>query len=337
MLLPLLLSLTFVEPTEVGVPPASVGLQWTAPEGCPSQSEVVAELHTLTNGAVEVRADAPTTVDATVTKSEVGFRMDLLIERRGVVETHSLDAKTCGTLARAAVLVAGVDLSREPEPALVAIDEGPDPTPPSEPPTDVAETPAAPAVAVAANDPEATPAQTAAFLQPIRVVAFAGAGPSLGTVPGVTARLAGALGIRRSWWQLEATGFHDFATAATVIDTASLSGSLTGGGIRGCWIPSASKFEFPVCAGIALGSLRTEPSADVQSPQVHRDLWVGGTLSAGLAWVIRDRIALLAQVQGAVSLRRPGVHWNLDASRRLAFRVAPLAGSLILGPQVRLP
>lgn len=342
MLLPLLLSLTFLEPAEARVPPALVGLQWSAPPGCPARAEVIAELEALTNGAVEVQPGAPTTLDATVAVSETGFRMQLRIERRGVVETQSLDAKTCETLARAVVLVAGVDLSHEPETVVAPTDGPPEPASASPPPsaTEASETPPAreaPPRALARPETPPTPATVTSQARRVRVVAFAGAGPSLGYVPSPTARLDVAIGIRTPRWQFDATGFHNFAASATVVETASLSGSLSGGGLRGCWVPTVSRLEFPTCAGLALGSLRTEPSASVQSPQIHRDLWAGGTLSAGLAWVIRDRIALLLQVQGAVSLRRPGVHWNVDATRRLAFRVAPVTGALVVGPQVRLP
>ncbi len=337
MSLSFLFALVVALRAETTVPPAAVDVQWSAPAGCPDADDVEAELRRLTNDAVVVESGAPVSVTAIVTESELGFRLELRIERHGAVETQTLNAKTCATLARAVALVAGVDLVAEPEPLQVA------PPPPTPVPPPAPHHPSSPPVATqppparSESPPPESPASTTSPRRTWQVLASVGAGPSLGFVPRITAALGGSLGVQRGPWQVAVHGFHHFVARDEVVPPAQLAGSLTGGGVRGCWVPRIAPLEFPLCAGAGLGSLRTEPSADVQPRRVNRDLWVGASLDASLVWVLVPRLALFVRAMGAASLRRPAVHWNVEGTQRLVFRVAPVVGSLVLGPQLRLP
>lgn len=324
---------------EAAVPPTNVELRWTAPAECPSKDDVEAELRTLTDdGVVVVDGDAPTIIDATVIETADGFRMQLRVERRGIAETQSMDSKTCDTLARAVVLVAGVDLTQPLTPSEPAATIEPPPPPPVSPPPETNDEPE-PTSADAAQREVTDPPSAEDDVSPtdIRAVFGVETGPSLGVVPSITAALTGFVGVRLNRVQVDVSGFHHFEASEAVVQSARIAGSLSGGAVRGCWVPDVERFEFPLCGGVALAALRTSPSAGVQSPRTLSDLWVGATLSAAVAWRIRERFALALRLQGAASLRRPGVHWAVGGERQLAFRAEPVAGALLLGPQIRLP
>lgn len=336
----LLASLSSLGPPQAGPPPTVVELRWTAPGDCPSKEDVEAELQALTDGTVTVVDEAPTLVDATVSEAAEGFRLQLRVERRGVVETQSMESKTCDTLARAVVLVAGVDLSQPADPTPPARTADPPPLPLVESPPEPRDEPVATSNSSASREPTehpAAPIHDDTTPPNVRVVLGMEAGPSLGLVPNITAALIGSVGVRMHDVQLDVSGFHHFEASEGVARSARIAGRLSGGAARGCWVPDIDNFEFPLCGGFALAALRTSPSANVQSPRTLSDLWAGATLSAAVAWRIRERFAATLRLEGAASLRRPGVHWTVDGEERPVFRVKPVAGALLLGPQVQLP
>lgn len=338
---------------QLPVDETQVAIEWEAPSGCPSREDVERDLARL---RAEAAAASGIQIVARVHAVGEGFRVELTTAAGDRAQARSLFSTRCDTLARAVALIAAVDigvvgpsesttltradavdlldvpapqLPARPSEQSASVAPPPDPTPPDSAPL--------PSAAPRPTNPPPPPKRRPGRDWTHRAVLSAGAGPSLGVTPSVTAVLGGRIGWRFDEIQLDAAAFHHFSSERTVVGDAAIAGQLTGAGLRGCYVFTRGPLEFPVCGGVALGSLRTEPNGAVTPRVVNRGLWAGASADAAIAWPIRPRFALVLGAQLGVALRRPAVHWTVSGERQLAFRTAPATFSATLGPEIRLP
>lgn len=87
-------------------PPPALVIEWEAPSDCPDAEQVRGAVWAAV-GSTRPSRTANVTARAVVTKGAGGFTMRLAIETDGALETKTVDADTCATLADAyAVIVA---------------------------------------------------------------------------------------------------------------------------------------------------------------------------------------------------------------------------------------
>lgn len=90
---------------------SELALSWQAPPGCPALAELQAGLDTRQGRRVQLGADAPVRIEATVTRDRAGFRLDLQTHTETGDSQRELYTQSCNELARATLLVAGLLLS----------------------------------------------------------------------------------------------------------------------------------------------------------------------------------------------------------------------------------
>jgi hypothetical protein len=98
---------------------SELALTWHAPSGCPGLAELQAGLETRQGRPVQLGADAPVRVDASVTRDRAGFRLDLRTHTESGDSRRELYTQSCNELARATLLVAALLLSTPPPAATV--------------------------------------------------------------------------------------------------------------------------------------------------------------------------------------------------------------------------
>lgn len=104
---------------------SELALTWQAPEGCPGLAELEAGLDTRQGRPVQLGADAPVRIEATVTRDRAGFRLDLQTHTETGDARRELYTQSCNELARATLLVAGLLLSTPPPAAAPVVADPP--------------------------------------------------------------------------------------------------------------------------------------------------------------------------------------------------------------------
>lgn len=337
------------EPAPLAIAP--VDLRWDAPAGCPNEAEVRAamEAYSAAEPGSGVRAEASVAAEGDE------FELALRVEDGPRTETRSLRSRDCGALARAAALVIAV--ARDPLGVARRISETETAEPETEPrpatQTTPASQPMAPPIAAPAADASASPAapdrsrrtskspaddrRRERARPPLRIALRPELQLGGGLLPGaIGAAVAGTVAVigRARPWRAELGGAYWFPRTATVDDDPSAGGrlwlALASG--SGCGVPSVGRLEFPLCAGADLGAVGGEGFGSRVNERRSSDLWAGAHGSAGLSWAPIDALALVAQVEGVISLRRPG--FRLDGVGGV-HRVGPGGARGAIGLEVR--
>lgn len=90
-------------------PPPTVSIVWTAPQECPSQTEIETAIVEL-SGARLGRTSADLIARATVVAHENRYVCELALVRGAATETRTLEAETCALLGRLTTVVVAVAL-----------------------------------------------------------------------------------------------------------------------------------------------------------------------------------------------------------------------------------
>lgn len=273
-----------------------VALRWTAPEGCPAGSRVVAEVDRLL-GAHGARPARPLEVKAEVIAGDAGaLRVHLEIEGDAGPRTRDLSAASCDALADAAALILAMTI----DPAAVTAAPPPvRPLPAPPPPTPLPPPP----------PPPPLPAPAPSLRPRFHLAAWARA--DLGSLPGVSFAAGGtaALGLGALRVELGAGAAPARTQAASrpAASGATAGGeiSLIAGSAGLCYgVLPEGRLELSPCAAIELGRLHAA-GFGVTTPGEGNVLWSAARLGARFAWWPMSRAAIVLRAEAAVPFARP--------------------------------
>jgi hypothetical protein len=110
---------------------SDLDVRWDAPRGCPGREQLREAIARRVGREISFGADAPLHLSAVITAQDGGYELALSTRSQSASEERRLQARTCGELVRASLLIAAVLLSAESDPARVAAPVPP--TPPQAP------------------------------------------------------------------------------------------------------------------------------------------------------------------------------------------------------------
>ena len=264
-----------------------LSLAWQAPQGCPDQVSVRAELERIAR-VQPGRTPSALIAEGSIARVEGGYTLSLRTERDGQVGERVLDARTCGSLARAATLVLalafgeGVELRSIAEPA-------PEPEPKPEPRAAPAPTPAPPA-----PPPAAVPERVDLALD------LSGVG-ALGWLPELAAGLGVGVGAGRERWELRldlAALPHQRVARANEVHVRWWS---LGGALSGCARLPLGPVLVAGCAGLDAALLSAAGEGSDADRQVLAPRY-GVRLGGALSWPRTGRVALRLALDGSIAL-----------------------------------
>lgn len=297
-------------------------LRWSAPETCPTQSEVAAQIEGLLGldhtGGASVRADA------TVSREDPRWTLTIEIETDSGSRTRTVDADDCDELASmTALLVAiAVDPGLATRPPGAPSEGRPESSGPEAPSSDggVESEPGAAPESELSSEPEAPPLEVPSDAEPepsepdiqppepppgsggVRGHALAGVGLGIGTLPGVAPvlRLGGGLRWRFALLELSAVYRLPRRVASDRAELWTLAAD-----VRGCGIPHARSVSFPLCLGAELGAIAGR-SFDVVRPDRGRAPWILAHADGGVGVALGPRVGIVVDASLVVPLVRAG-------------------------------
>ncbi|HEX6273407.1 MAG TPA: hypothetical protein VFZ53_10210 [Polyangiaceae bacterium] len=237
-----------VEPEAARAAPRGLELVWSAPEGCPSQAEVVAAVERLVGGP-EAVLGRPLRADARVERSGERFRLALDWSTAAASAVRIVEGSTCAEVAQAAAVV--IALAADPDTNLEELASGradgaPEPPPLAPPSANPRPAPA----------PPLRPAEPAAA-RPARDEASAGSGVRAGAALELGSLPRAAPGVFIG-------GAFTFASFALVLDALTFvpmdevvaegAGTfwLSAVSLRPCYRLPISRFVLAPCAAVEL-------------------------------------------------------------------------------------
>ncbi|MBZ5715813.1 hypothetical protein [Nannocystis pusilla] len=344
--------------------PTMPEVRWEAPAGCPDEAAVRAQIAGLL-----ARAPAGTGGAAQVTlrvESLPGgrWRLDATITSPEGQGRRSLEGDRCEALAEAAALLTAIaaapGLQGGPTPApgvqeglppAPGSQEGPAPgpgvqegllpapqVPPPVPEVDAGELePELPAVD-REPEPPAAPAPGPAKRPPraLRATLGLGVGVGAGALPGPTALLRAAAGVRgRRWAVLLSQSFwlpRDFPAAGD--ERVGGRMWLAATGVRACGIVGKGRVEAPLCAGVEVGALRGRGIGELMASRRATSAWAAASAGPGLHVRVAPRVALTASAELLVMLTR--VRFEVTGRGAICC-TSPVGVAGTAGLEVRLP
>ena len=293
--------------------PLAIELEWNAPTSCPQGDRVRTVVATLLDREVELEPTADVTVRGDVAPIGSRWLLQLSVDIGGAIEQRRLEADRCETLADAAALVVATGIDPRRVAATLA-------EPPKTPTGD--RTPRA-----ATGTPKKEPK--------VRVALGVASGPALGIVPKVAAWLQGDVMLLIGRGRVGAQVGHAFDRKTG--DGVGAVVRNTTGTLRGCFAPTQRKISLPVCGLFEMGAVSARGRGPGIDSQPQRELWIALGLGAGIEYAPIRRLALFANVDALVALRRPRFHVNTASGPEEVYRVSPAGVRLVLGVSVRLP
>lgn len=322
--------LLVVHSPSVAAPPASrsgpeLDLQWEAPPECPSQADIEHSVLALLGRPLR-DSEAPIHVRARVAEDGGALVLHLRTENPEGARERVFPGQSCDVLAETTALVIATALDSS-----LAFGEPDTPAPTSAIATDN--------TAIASNQEPTVPDSPAVEAVPqARVLGLGGAvrasaagnvGPLPTIAPGI--ELSAALLHKRTRVELRFAQWLPRRVSSSVRDDAGGEIDLWTLGVRGCWVPSASVVEFPLCGGIASGLMRGE-GVGLGAPATTRLPWLA--IDGGAAVTVRP-VPYLGVWLGAdviVPITRPG--FRID-DLGLVHRAGPVGGQAVLGIEAR--
>ena len=316
------------------VPPGAVELTWDAPPECPDAPAVLEQVDEYA-----AQSDTPTQVQAEgrIAREEDAYALELTLCDDAGEDVRRIVHASCEPLGRATALMLAVAMDPIAVVETVAARPGPEPEPEPEPERVPEPEPEPESEPEPLFEPERPPPRAKPRRRSTRPRLALRPEAQLGVaiVPGPLAvGFGGAVGVFGRSWRAELEGAYWVPQRTTVdgLEEVGATISLAYGGARGCYVVPLSKVELPVCGGIEVGVLAGKAFGDGITKEPNSDVWIGLPISAGVAWAPVRAFALLARVEAAVSLRRPGFHLNDVGEVHVADAVGARA---VFGAEVR--
>ena len=342
--------------TAAAQPEAAFELEWDAPDGCSSESQVIATMTKLLDGPPADVSEQAMSARATVTRGE-GDRWNLRLatEHAGASWTRRLDGESCEELASAAALVLALAIDPDAvaansttstEPAssdgASSVPKAAFALPQPAPGASAAPLPmAAPTpepVAPPAPDRDRPPAQAPPperATADTRALARLSLVGDVGTLPSAGGGGSVAVGYGIERFHLEG-GALLLPGRRSLVDSGDGKGGqvdLVAGGIAACYAIVPGDTEVAACAGAEAGVLRGE-GFGVKNPASGTAPWVAGLVAADLSVPIAEPVSLRVRLEALAPIVRE--RFVLDGLGEV-HRAAPVAGRLMAGPEVHFP
>ncbi|MGH1348601.1 MAG: hypothetical protein ACRBN8_44065 [Nannocystales bacterium] len=322
---------------------AAGGLEfaWTAPAGCGSALGLATQVERY---LAESESHA-LSIDATAEPREETWHLSLSLSRPGETTVRELDAPSCEMLTRAAALVIAVhvdvvgtsqgvrELVQAPEDFL-ALDE-PEPEPVGEgvaPTVDSSPVPETVAIRTRREERDARrrpPARRPSSAGILRLVTHGGVGERPGFFGGVG--LAG--GYQRRTFRIEAQIDYAIPRVERIDDVAGSFQAVLGS-MRGCWVSSFERWEFPLCGGIRAGGLRGVATRGADDPRPAWSPALGLTAEGATIWSPIPDFGIYASLGVLAALRRPS--FRVGQQNDPLYTSAPIGFQLSLGVELKL-
>ncbi|MCY1061679.1 hypothetical protein [Nannocystis sp. SCPEA4] len=340
--------------------PTMPEVRWEAPAGCPDEAAVRAQIAGLL-----ARAPAGTGQAAQVTlrvESLPGgrWRLDATITSPEGQGRRSLEGDRCEALAEAAALLTAIAAApglqggspvaapgsqggppgSQGGPSSPGLQEGPPPGPqvPPVPEVDAGELePELPAVDREPEPPAApTPAPTKRPPRALRATLGLGVGVGAGALPGPTALLRAAAGVRGRHWAVLLTQSFWLPREFAAADDERVGGRmwLAATGVRGCGIVGKGRVEAPLCGGVEVGALRGRGIGELTASREATSVWAAASAGPGLHVRVAPRVALTVSAELLVMLTR--VRFEVTNSGAVCCG-SPVGVAATAGLEVRLP
>jgi len=285
-------------------------------------------------------------IDATADAREDSWHLSLALTRPGETTVRELDAPSCEMLTKAAALVIAVhvdvvgtsqgvrELVQAPDDFL-AVEEEPVPKPSGEgiaPTVDSSPVPETVAIRTRREERDARrrpPARRPNSAGILRLVTHGGVGERPGFFGGVG--LAG--GYQRRTFRIEAQ--LDYAIPRVErVDDAAGSFQAVLGSMRGCWVSSYERWEFPLCGGVRAGGLRGIATRGADDPRAAWSPSVGLTAEGATIWSPIPDFGIYAGLGVLAALRRTSFRVGLEGDA--LYTSAPIGLQLGLGVELKL-
>lgn len=307
-------------------------IEWHAPPGCPSQSDVEAQIAAMLAGSL--RAVAPgTRLEFAVVRDGDGWRLSGRLTGPDGPAERTLVARDCAALAQAAALIAAIAVDPEhvapgevPVPTDIppGVPAPPDPpaivpAPPGAPPAQTPDVPEdmpagpapAPAIDVgpapAGDPPPVEPVSSARRARPAAELGLA-AGLGLGALPKPAALLRLHVGARGRRFRAGARASAWLPREAAAPGHPEVGGRfwLVSGGVYGCGVLRPGKrVEFPLCGALDVGVLGGRGVGELMPARAARSPWLGLSAGPGVHVAVTRRLAVQAALEGLAVLARP--------------------------------
>ena len=277
----MLVAARLLAPTEPEIEEAP--LRWVADVAqCPSADDVRATVEELA-GRWPYRHELE--VDAFVRQEPDAWTMVLTVVVSGRVHRQQLEAESCSALARAAALIVAVSIDPVASATEVPVPiEGP-------------ASPSTPTDREPAGGASRETVDTAERRRERSVQPTVGAGWAVvtGMTPGVSSGPALSFG-------LDFERAHVGLVGRGVLPRAADGARVFGGTVaaRGCLASRPQNVRGVLCGGVEGGALQARGTG--QGARTQRYPWLAGIVGAGLRWWFADRVALTADVEGAVAV-----------------------------------
>jgi hypothetical protein len=265
----------------------SLDFTWTAPEGCPTREQVVAEL----NKAVDAGGKQlpPLTASAMVQQDGPTWRLELFTEMDGRRGTRVLQADSCDGLARAATLVLaltlGEGLARRQQEEIAAKAAPPPPPKPEPPPP----------------PPRVEPAlEQSSYMLGWAAVA-AGTDPLGKLGPALVLGIAWQPSLLQIGLRLEATLPRSSPFAAT---TSTVQSFTFNAELAACAAPTLPPLQLLACANGGVVALQAKARGTAQDSNALIPLYQLGP-SIGARWLVDSNAFLSLEVVSRFFLARP--------------------------------
>lgn len=283
---------------------SELALSWQAPAGCPGSAELEAGLATRQKRAVQLGADAPIRITATVTRERAGFRLALETHTESGESRRELYTQSCNELARATLLLASLLLS----------------TPP----------PAASVDAPSASVPVVRSARSLQAAWHLALGGVLGAGKLAVLAPGVVAKLGVDLDALR--FRVGASYLPPGAVAIEQAPGAQMVLQLMAAEAALCYAFTRAP-RLSSCAYAELGSLHARGRGLAQDER-SSSLWMAGGIGAQLSVGLSAWLELETELSIGVPFRRAQL-----ATRDLGevYRVSAVYGQIQAGLCAHLP
>ena len=289
------------EPARAEGPRATLPLtlDWTAPEGCPTQTQLVAAIGRIAGNAARRPATRPLVVHAAVERASASqWRASVVAEGRGLSGRRQFDAESCDAVADATARIVAlmIDEAQVPSSPPSVVEAAPTPAPP-----------VAPVVRLepANPPPAATPATKAPRLFRGVLVRLSVAG-DLGTL--ATVDLGGELtaGATLGRVRLEASASYWADRRATAPGRAAEGAELGlfcfGG--RAGYVFEVLPFTFVPFLGAEVDRVSASGFGGTSTFQ-QTAVWAGIDLGATASWAVGHGFAVSWTLEGVAPTSRP--------------------------------
>lgn len=310
-------------------------LAWRAPEECPSQAEVEAQVAELLGGPTAAASRVKAQVHAWRGEDAL-WHVEIRTVTGGVKGERLIDGETCVSIAGACALILAMAVDPEAVAAKAMEVEAPAWDPNDRPPPLSVKPQAGlvglrlspPLPAIPSPDEVTPPEPVGTTLAPL-------VGLDVGTLPSVAPWFGGSVGLSRGNSRLEARLTFLPEQEKTLSDRPTTGGrfDLTALGVAFCREVAGSGASLSLCGGVEVGVVRAR-GFGVTDPAEANPLWLSLTPSLLGQWPLSTRLSLRLEAMAGVPLRRPG--FDLEPYGEV-HRASPVIGRFSVGPQLHFP